>query len=143
MNERDALTRWRLVLGDDAQDGLGRGLSGDDARRDRALGYLYDREYAPSRNRRDSSKERSGGLEDSQLSVPEWINEVHELFPKRTIERIERDALERYHLEELVTNPDLLARAEPSPTLLKAVLHTKHLMNTAGARPGRAIWFAR
>jgi Mg-chelatase subunit ChlD len=129
MSERDALTRWRLVLGDDAQDGLGCGLSGEDARRDRALGYLYDREYGPSRNRRDSSKERSGGLEDSQLSVPDWINEVHDLFPKRTIERIERDALERYHLEELVTNPDLLARAEPSPTLLKAILHTKHLMN--------------
>jgi hypothetical protein len=68
-------------------------------------------------------------MEDSQLSVPEWINQVHELFPKRTIERIERDALERYQIQELVTNPDLLARAQPSPSLLKAVLHTKHLMN--------------
>ena len=29
----------------------------------------------------------------------------------------------------MVTNPDLLARAQPSQTLLKAVLHTKHLMN--------------
>ena len=28
MSDRDALTRWRLVLGDDAQDGLGCGLSG-------------------------------------------------------------------------------------------------------------------
>src|SRR5262249_40061519 len=32
-------------------------------------------------------------------------------------------------LRELVTNPDLLARAQPSQALLKAVLHTKHLMN--------------
>jgi Mg-chelatase subunit ChlD len=29
----------------------------------------------------------------------------------------------------MVTNPDLLRRAQPSQTLLKAVLHTKHLMN--------------
>jgi Mg-chelatase subunit ChlD len=29
----------------------------------------------------------------------------------------------------MVTNPDLLSRAQPSRTLLKAVLHTKHLMN--------------
>ena len=29
----------------------------------------------------------------------------------------------------MVTNPDLLSRAGPSMTLLKAVLHTKHLMN--------------
>ena len=50
-------------------------------------------------------------------------------FPKRTIERLEKDALERYRLEEMVTNPDLLRKAQPSQTLLKAVLHTKHLMN--------------
>ncbi|HTU92337.1 MAG TPA: VWA domain-containing protein, partial [Gemmataceae bacterium] len=62
-------------------------------------------------------------------NVPEWINAVHTLFPRRTIERIEKDALERYQIQELVTNPDLLARAQPSQTLLKAILHTKHLMN--------------
>jgi Mg-chelatase subunit ChlD len=42
---------------------------------------------------------------------------------------LEKDALERYQLEEMVTNPDLLSRAQPSQTLLKAVLRTKHLMN--------------
>jgi uncharacterized protein with von Willebrand factor type A (vWA) domain len=128
--------RWRLVLGSDAEQGLGCGLDGVEAQRDRALGYLYNREYGPGRNVRagqpgqsDGKDKRTGGLEESVLTVPEWINQVHELFPKRTIERIERDALERYHLTELVTNPDLLARAQPSEALLKAVLHTKHLMN--------------
>ena len=72
---------------------------------------------------------RDGGLGPSQLTVPEWINAIHELFPRKTIERLEQDALERYQLEELVTNPDLLNRAKPSQTLLKAVLRTKHLMN--------------
>jgi hypothetical protein len=76
-----------------------------------------------------AARDRQGGLGDSALTVPDWINEVHELFPKRTIERLERDALERYHLTELVTNPELLARAQPSAALLKAVLHTRHLMN--------------
>jgi Mg-chelatase subunit ChlD len=70
-----------------------------------------------------------GGMEDSQLTVPDWINAVHELFPKQTIQRLERDALERYQIEEMVTNPDLLKRAQPSEVLLKAVLRTKHLMN--------------
>jgi hypothetical protein len=75
------------------------------------------------------SQDRHGGLGPSQLTVPDWINAIYELFPKKTIERLEKDALERYHLEEMVTNPDLLSRAEPSQTLLKAVLRTKHLMN--------------
>jgi Mg-chelatase subunit ChlD len=130
MNPDDALIRWRLVLGADAEEGLGCGLEGADARRDQALGYLYDREYRPGRNiRPGAGGERHGSLDASQLTVPEWINAVHELFPKKTIERVERDALERYHLDELVTDPELLARAQPSQALLKAVLHTRHLMN--------------
>lgn len=129
MNPRESLIRWRLVLGADAEQGLGCGLDGGDARRDGALGYLYNREYRAGRNVRPGRGGGPGSLDPSALTVPEWINAVHELFPRRTIERIEKDALERYRLEEMVTNPDLLARAQPSPTLLKAVLHTKHLMN--------------
>jgi hypothetical protein len=141
---REGLVRWRLVLGADAEEGLGCCLGGVEGQRDRALGYLYDREYGPGRNVRKGSSggsagskggqnprggERRGSLDDSALTIPEWINEVHTLFPRRTIERIEKDALERYNLQELVTNADLLRRAQPSQTLLKAVLHTKHLMN--------------
>jgi len=144
MTDRELLVRWRLILGAEAEQALGCGLGGTEARQDQALSYLYNREYGAGRNVRtaqpnlteaaegsgsDSSKDRSAGLGESQLSVPAWINEIHELFPKKTIERLERDALERYHLQELVTNPQLLARAQPSMTLLKAVLHTKHLMN--------------
>ena len=54
---------------------------------------------------------------------------MHELFPKKTIERLEKDALERYQLEEVMTNPEVIKRAQPSESLLKAVLRTKHLMN--------------
>ncbi|HWA25364.1 MAG TPA: VWA domain-containing protein [Lacunisphaera sp.] len=118
--------RWRLMLGAGVDSTLG-ALSGSDAAQDEALAYLYDREYGAGRNVRGGSDQ--GGLQQSQLTVPEWINQVHELFPQKTIERIERDALERYQLQEMVTNPDLLARAQPSQALLKAVLHTKHLMN--------------
>jgi hypothetical protein len=139
MTDREALLRWRLVLGPEAEQGLGCGCEGMAADRDRALGYLYNREYRPGRNIRGTQpgggkgeqkdRDRRGGLEDSVLSVPEWINQVHQLFPQKTIERIERDALHRYHIQELVTNAELLARAQPSQALLKAVLHTKHLMN--------------
>jgi Mg-chelatase subunit ChlD len=130
MNPRDHLVRWRLVLGPEAEEGLGCGLEGIEAERDQALDFLYHREYGPDRNvRRPTRPGAGGGLEESRLTVPEWVNAVHTLFPRRTVERIERDALERYHLQELVTDPGLLARARPSQTLLRAVLHTKHLMN--------------
>jgi Mg-chelatase subunit ChlD len=121
--------RWRLLLGESTEDLLG-GLSAEWQDRETAISYLYDRENA-DRNIRKDQQDRSGSLDPSELTVPDWINAVHELFPQKTIERLEKDALERYHLEEMVTNPDLLARVKPSPTLLKAVLRTKHLMNQA------------
>lgn len=126
-DHRARLVRWRLVLGKGTEDLLG-GLPGDAAAQDDALEYLYGREYGGKRNVRQGGP-RSGSLDESQLTVPDWINQIHELFPKKTIERLEKDALERYQLEEMVTNPDLLSRAQPSNTLLKAVLRTKHLMN--------------
>jgi Mg-chelatase subunit ChlD len=63
------------------------------------------------------------------LTVVDWLDDIHELFPRETVERLERDAIERYGLTDIVTNPDVLERVEPSPTLLRAVLRTKHLMN--------------
>lgn len=130
-NDNTRQIRWRLVLGAGCENALGGGgLDGEWAAREAALGYLYDREYGAERNVRQD-KDRTGSLDPSNLTVPDWINAVHELFPQKTIERIEKDALERYHLEEMVTNPDLLERAQPNMTLLKAVLRTKHLMNQA------------
>jgi len=126
VSPKEQKIRWRLILGEEAEDACG-GLSGEDADRDVALEYLYGRE-GQGKNRR-GSKSGKGSLDPSQLSVPDWINAVHTLFPRRTIERIEKDALERYQVQELVTNADLLKRAEPNLTLMKAVLHTKHLMN--------------
>lgn len=72
---------------------------------------------------------RRGGSEASQLTSPDWINEIHRLFPKETIERLERDAIERFAIDDIVTNVEVLSRAEPNETLLKAVLRTKHLMS--------------
>lgn len=128
MDDRTRQIRWRLVLGPGAEETCGALPAGAWEEREAMLGYLYDREYGSGRNVRLGG-DRRGSLDPSQLTVPDWINAVHELFPKKTIERLEKDALERYQLEELVTNLDLLSRAQPNMTLLKAVLRTKHLMN--------------
>jgi Mg-chelatase subunit ChlD len=129
--KHERLVRWRLVLGQGAEEALQCRLNAAQQAQDAALGFLYDREYSNGQGggRNVRNAPRRGGMEDSALSVPDWINQVQELFPKKTIERLEKDALERYKLEEMVTNPAVLQRAEPSVSLLKAVLHTKHLMN--------------
>ena len=124
----EALARWRLMLGSSACGGFGAGgkLDADAAAADAALGWLYDRDAALKDR---DVRQRTGGLGDSQLTVPAWLDEIHRLFPKETIERLERDAVEKYEIHDVVTNPDVLARIEPNETLLEAVLRTKHLMN--------------
>ncbi|MGJ7562542.1 VWA domain-containing protein [Variovorax sp. GB1R11] len=119
----DPLQRWRLLLGDPAEAACG-GLSAEAKAADAALDWLYGRD-----SDRASRGERSAGLGPSALSTPDWINTIHTLFPKEVIERLEQDAVERYGIDEVVTNLEVLERIEPSESLLRAVLHTKHLMN--------------
>ncbi|MGW5051968.1 VWA domain-containing protein [Actinokineospora sp. NPDC004072] len=116
------LERWRLVLGAPAAGVTG--LDGECAARDAALDWLYGRD--PELARRGV---RRGGSQGSQMTTVDWLDDVHRLFPKETIERLERDAVERYEIHEVVTDPEVLARVEPNPALLRAVLRTKHLMN--------------
>jgi len=127
--ELDIPERWRLLLGEAGNASLGAGGTAASAM-DRSLAWLYGRDD-PASSGRDpgDTLDRHGGTEASQLTVPEWINGIHELFPKETVERLERDAIERYGIDEVVTNLDVLERATPNPALLQAVMRTKHLMN--------------
>lgn len=124
----DVTERWRLLLGEAGQASLGPAGSAA-AAMDRSLAWLYGRDDTQGGAGADDRLDRHGGSEASQLTVPDWINGIHELFPKETIERLERDAIERYGIDEVVTNLDVLERATPNPALLQAVLRTKHLMN--------------
>lgn len=134
--------RWRLILGrfgderlgydrledltqSSSQDSGSTDLSGAlfEARRmDLSLEYIYDREFAQRAHRPAGL---SGG---DALSVPAWLKGVRELFPTEAVRVIERDALHRYGLSELVTDPEVLRSAEPTSDLLKAIVQFKHLM---------------
>lgn len=136
------LQRWRLILGRFAEQQLGQCGSRESrtARMDRVLDYLYGREYrgrgvrgvdGRGRGSRGDSHDidsRLGGDAASLLSVPEWIREVRELFPNDTAEIIQRHALDRYGMTELVTDAEVLQRLEPSYELLKAILAFKGMM---------------
>src|SRR6478735_4784162 len=118
-DSKAAVARWRLVLGKYAQDKLsGSGLSAEQMRMEQALDYLYSREYRGRGVRgqdcgSDDEKGRGGSLDPSQISIPHWLSEVRDLFPRETVERIEKHALERYGMTELVTDEETLKKLEP------------------------------
>ena len=144
-----ALARWRLVLGrfaDNALGGLGggggpgSGMGKGYGRMDRVLEYLYGREYANRGVRRqDGGSGRTGGSEASDLTIPDWIREVRDLFPNDVVEVVERHALERYGMTELVTDPEVLRKLEPNYELLKSVLTFKGMMQGEVLEVARTI----
>ncbi|MBL8601927.1 MAG: VWA domain-containing protein [Myxococcales bacterium] len=97
-------------------------LLGEAGALDVPLEYLYDRAFA-QRSHRQGSVGPSHGL-----SVPMWIKNVRSLFPAEAVRVMEDDALTRYGLEELITDPETLRRAEPDEALLKTILQFKHRM---------------
>jgi Mg-chelatase subunit ChlD len=132
------LERWRLILGPAAEQHCG-GLSGEGRGRDAALEWLYSRDDDLDKRGIRRGGARGAGSEDSVLNTVDWLDAIHRLFPKETVERLERDAIERYEIDDIVTNADVLDRVEPNPALLKAVLRTKHLMNPQVLAAARRI----
>jgi len=125
--------RWRLVLGHFAQNHLSLGCGGGYDAMDGALNFLYGREYGgrnvrQARASQDKEPSPTGGSESSVFQVPEWIRTVRELFPAETCEVIQRHALERYHMKELVTDKQVLEQMQPSFELLKALLTFRGVM---------------
>ncbi|MEV4298755.1 VWA domain-containing protein [Microbispora rosea] len=134
------LERWRLLLGEAGGACLGGQRLGEQAAaRDAAMDWLYGRDEDLRRRGVRRSAARDGGTGESTLTTFDWLDDITRLFPKETVERLQRDAVERYEIHDVVTDPAVLARIEPNPALLKAVLRTKHLMNPQVLRLARRI----
>jgi Mg-chelatase subunit ChlD len=118
----NAASRWRLVLGRYSQATLNVPLSDSESRIDRALDFLYGREYSGRGVREPGTERAPGSLDPSQLTIPSWLEEVRELFPRDTAEIVEKHALDRYGLTELVTDAQTLERLEPNTELLRVLL---------------------
>lgn len=121
-----SLNRWRLILGSFSNLEIDNKYS----EIDETLNFLYDREYTQNGgysldnfNNSNSSKEKSA------LTVPKWISKVKKLFPKETVEIMQKQALEKYKLTEILTDENILKEIEPNIELLKNILTFKDMMS--------------
>ncbi len=106
--------------------GDGHGLTGDDARIDAALGALYDRE--PSDRGRRGASGRAGGLGRSKPGVIRWLGDIRTYFPTPVVQILQRDAVERLDLRQLLLEPELLQAVEPDIRLVTMLVELNKLL---------------
>lgn len=112
------MRRWRLALGRYASAHLGR-PGGRDGDMDRALDYLYSREYT----QRGVTRQRGpGSLDPTQMNAIKWLGQARSLFPESVFETLQDHALDRYGLTDLLDDPKVLEELEPNQDLLKVLL---------------------
>ena len=126
--QRDRLTRWRLVLGGEAADGIGEAasLSADDLRRDEALRQLYD-------------GERRGGLGASAPRVARWLGDIRGYFPSSVVQVMQADAMDRLGLTQLLLEPELLEAVQPDINLVSTLVGLGRVIPERSKATARAV----
>ncbi|MEV5833691.1 VWA domain-containing protein [Nocardia sp. NPDC052112] len=113
--------RWRLILGTAAEQPLGSLGSADDEAMDRALGAVYNTDD-------QTSGKRSAGLGGSAPKVARWLGDIRTYFPSTVVEVMQRDAVDRLNLTQLLLEPELLEAVEPDVHLVGTLLSLNRVM---------------
>jgi Mg-chelatase subunit ChlD len=118
VEDRESISRWRLVLGKVAEQ-RGLAIDGDAQalRAQSAIDFVFD------------GDDRGGGRGGSTMTVPRWIDAVSELFPRQAKEVLERELISRRGISELLEHPKLLEKVEPNVELVKTLLTHKDLLD--------------
>jgi Mg-chelatase subunit ChlD len=122
--EAERLRRWRLVLGRESENVHGSALAGaglpvslvdDDAQMDKVLEALYD-------------SDRSAGLGSSCPSVNRWLGDIRTYFPKSVVQVMQKDAIERLNLQQMLLEPEAIEMVEPDIHLVGTLLALKSVI---------------
>jgi Mg-chelatase subunit ChlD len=139
-DDAQALLRWRLALGPEAEGaasemglgGLGAfaeaiGLEGERlGDLDDALGFVY------------GSAGPFGGRA-SRPNLPKWLGLIREFFREDVIALVQKDAIERKGLTQLLFEPETLPFLEKNVELVTTLLSAKGLVPDAAKEIARAI----
>lgn len=136
MSER--LRRWRLVLGGDDADGTGVGLAGADAQRDAVLAALYGDSGEGAVGGGDG-RSRGGGLGRSSPRVARWLGDIRTYFPSSVVQVMQRDAMERLGLRQMLLEPEMLESVQPDVHLVGTLLALNRAIPERSRETARAV----
>jgi len=109
------LRKWRLILGGQQNDGTGCALNISDTKMDNALEALYD-------------SDRRGGLGASSPNVSRWLGDIRNFFPNTVVQVMQKDAIKRLDLTQLLFEKELLENVEADVQLVATLLSLKNVI---------------
>lgn len=136
-SEQERQRRWRLILGGGQADGTGVQLSDGDHAMDDALSALYGDLGATGG--RAKSAERQAGLSGSAPNVARWLGDIRTYFPASVVKVMQKDAIERLNLRQLLLEPELLEAVEPDVHLVATLISLKNAISDSTRATARMV----
>lgn len=131
-NQDEKLQKWRLILGKQADPEQEVSLEDDSGEEQEGEGDTG--EPQPSAQGMDEvlealyDQERKGQLGSSSPNINRWLGDIREYFPTSVVQIMQRDALERLGLDQMLLEPELLESVEPDVHLVGTILSLKKIM---------------
>jgi Mg-chelatase subunit ChlD len=140
VSDHERMRRWRMVLGGipdeegGGQGATGMALEGHDVRIDAALAAVYDTRPGGKR-----SGGRSGGLGTSSPAVARWLGDIRRYFPSPVVQVMQRDAIDRLQLRQLLLEPEMLQAVEADLHLVTLLVELNKLLPDATRASARVV----
>ncbi|MDE2419981.1 MAG: VWA domain-containing protein [Gammaproteobacteria bacterium] len=116
--------RWRLMLGSDASN---ISLDEKDIALDQSLEALY------------GVKNQQGGLQGSAPRVSKWLGDIRKYFPSSIVQVMQKDALERLGLKQMLLEPEMLRTVEANIHLVSTLLSLNRVMPAKTKETARIV----
>ena len=109
------LVKWRLILGQQADPSVSQPLEAEMKSMDAVLEALYD-------------TDRTGGLGSSSPNMNRWLGDIRKYFPSSMVQVMQKDALERLNLNQMLLQPETLEAMQPDVNLVATLLSLNKIM---------------
>lgn len=134
LDESERLRRWRLVIGSEAEASCGP-LAGVPQEMDQALAALYDAQGPGGLQSRD----RRGGRGGSVPSVARWLGDIRKYFPSSVVQVMQRDALERLNMRDMLLQPEMLDSVQPDVHLVANLIALSRVIPSGTKETARLV----
>ena len=124
--ENEKLTKWRLILGKQADPSQSVPLDADMKSMDGVLEALYD-------------TDRTGGLGSSSPNVNRWLGDIRKYFPTTMVQVMQKDAMDRLNLNQMLLQPETLEAMQPDVHLVATLIGLNKVMPQKTRETARVV----